>query len=108
MDLSVPGSAFTEFAAAYLQLAVTLGLVWLCWVLHGRYRKRYFGIWAVAWAIYALRVVAIVTFVETGVSWWLFWHQVTTGWTALAALATSSRSTLNPLAVCSANLAATL
>ena len=86
MDLTVPASASTELAAAYLQLAVTLGLVWLCWVLHGRYRKRYFGIWALAWAIYALRVVAIVTFVETGVSWWLFWHQVTTGWTALTLL----------------------
>ncbi len=83
MDLSASSA---ERAAAYLQLFVTLGLVWLCWVLHGRYRKRYFGIWALAWAIYALRVVAIVTFVETGVSWWLFWHQVTTGWTALALL----------------------
>lgn len=86
MDLSTPGSPFTELAAAYLQLAVTLGLVWLCWVLHGRYGKRYFGIWALAWTIYALRVMAIVTFVQTGVSWWLFWHQVTTGWTALALL----------------------
>jgi hypothetical protein len=63
MDLSASSA---ERAAAYLQLFVTLGLVWLCWVLHGRYRKRYFGIWALAWSIYALRVVAIVTFLQTG------------------------------------------
>lgn len=86
MDLSVPVVARTELAAAYLQLAVTLGLVTLCAVLHRRYRKRYFGLWAIAWAVYALRLGAIITFLHTGVSWWLFWHQVTTGWTALALL----------------------
>jgi hypothetical protein len=86
MDLTVPALARTELAAAYLQLAVTLGLVALCAVLHRRYRKRYFGLWAVAWAIYGLRLGAIVTFLHTGASWWLFWHQVTTGWTALALL----------------------
>lgn len=86
MDLSVPSQTQTELAAAYLQLAVTLGLVVLCGVLHRRYRKEYFGLWAVAWAIYGLRLVAIVTFLRTGASAWLFWHQVTTGWTALALL----------------------
>ena len=86
MDLSVPVVARTELAAAYLQLAVTLGLVTLCAVLHRRYRKEYFGLWAIAWAVYALRLGAIVTFLHTGASWWLFWHQVTTGWTALALL----------------------
>jgi len=86
MDISVPGAWTTEFAAAYLQLAVTLGLVGLCWVLHERYRKRYFGIWSLAWILYSLRILAITTFLHTGVSWWLFWHQVTTGWTALALL----------------------
>jgi signal transduction histidine kinase len=86
MDLTVPGVAATELAAAYLQLAVTLGLVVLCAVLHRRYRKQYFGLWAIGWAIYALRLGAIVTFLHTGTSWWLFWHQVTTGWTALALL----------------------
>ncbi|MEX2466575.1 MAG: GAF domain-containing sensor histidine kinase [Gemmatimonadota bacterium] len=86
MDLSVPSAVTTELAAAYLQLAITLGLIGLCWVLHRRYGKRYFGIWALAWIIYALRILAITTFLHTGVSWWLFWHQVTTGWTALALL----------------------
>ena len=86
MDLSVPVVGSSELAAAYLQLAVTFGLVGLCAVLHARYRKRYFGLWAVAWGVYALRLGAIVTFLHTGSSWWLFWHQVTTGWTALALL----------------------
>jgi signal transduction histidine kinase len=86
MDLTVPGVARAELAAAYLQLAVTLGLLVLCAVLHRRYRKEYFGLWAVAWGVYALRLGAILTFLHTGSSWWLFWHQVTTGWTALALL----------------------
>ena len=86
MDLTVPAAGVTELAAAYLQLAVTLGLVALCWVLHRRYRKHYFGLWAIAWAIYALRLGVILTFLHTGVTWWLFWHQVATGWTALALL----------------------
>jgi signal transduction histidine kinase len=86
MERFVPGTASIEFAAAYLQLVVTLGLVGLCWALHRRYRKPYFGLWALAWSVYALRVLAIVTFVRTGATWWLFWHQVTTGWTALALL----------------------
>lgn len=86
MDLSVPASATTELAAAYLQLAITLGLVALCAVLHARYRRRYFGLWALAWGVYALRLGSIVTFLHTGAPAWLFWHQVTTGWTALALL----------------------
>jgi len=86
MDLTSPSPTQTELAAAYLQLGVTLGLVLLCAVLHRRYRKRYFGLWAIAWAVYGLRLGAIVTFLHTGASGWLFWHQVTTGWTALALL----------------------
>ncbi|HET9949540.1 MAG TPA: histidine kinase [Longimicrobiales bacterium] len=86
MDLLVPVAARTELAAAYLQLAVTLGLVALCAVLHRRYAKRYFGLWAVAWGIYALRLGAIVTFLHTTEPAWLFWHQVATGWTAIALL----------------------
>ncbi|MEE2898721.1 MAG: sensor histidine kinase [Gemmatimonadota bacterium] len=86
MDLSIPDLERTEFAAAYLQLTVTLGLAVLCVVLSGRYRKPYFGLWALTWLLYALRLGAIITFLHTGVSWWLFWHQVLAGWTALALL----------------------
>lgn len=86
MDLSVPGAAYTELAAAYLQVAVTLGLIGLCALLHRRYRKPYFGLWGLAFTIYALRLGAIIAFLRTGQSGWLYWHQVTTGWTALALL----------------------
>jgi signal transduction histidine kinase len=86
MDFSVPSPAGTELAAAFLQLAVTLGLVLLCTILHRRYGKEYFGLWAVAWVVYGLRLGAIITFLFTGGAVWLFWHQVTTGWTALALL----------------------
>ena len=76
----------TELAAAYLQLAVTIGLVVLCGILNRRYRRQYFSLWALAWAVYSLRLVAIITFLITGVQVWLFWHQVATGWTAGAFL----------------------
>jgi len=86
MELSPLSAASSELAAAYLQLAITLGLVVLCSTLNRRYRRRYFGLWAIAWAVYALRLVAIITFLITGAEVWLFWHQVTTGWTAAALL----------------------
>jgi signal transduction histidine kinase len=86
MDLSVAESARSELAAAYLQLGITLGLAALCLVLHRRYQKPYFGLWALAWAVYALRLGAIISFFHTEAYWWLYWHQVTTGWTALALL----------------------
>lgn len=76
----------SELAAAYLQLAVSVGLVVLCAVLNRRYHRRYFGLWGVAWGLYALRLVAIITFLVTGAPAWLFWHQVATGWTAVALL----------------------
>lgn len=86
MDPAALPAPMSELAAAYLQLVVTLGLVALCAVLNQRYRRRYFGLWAVAWAVYSLRLVAIITFLTTGDRAWLFWHQVATGWTAAALL----------------------
>ncbi len=86
MDLSVSQAPLGELAAAYLQAVVTLGLVVLCGTLYHRYRKVYFALWAVAWAVYGLRLGAMIAFLHTGWSAWLYWHQVTTGWTALALL----------------------
>lgn len=86
MDLSVPAATLSELAAAYLQAAVTLGLIGLCVFLHRRYRKDYFGLWAVAWGLYGLRLACIIAFLHTGLYPWLYWHQVATGWTALALL----------------------
>lgn len=79
-------SAATELSAAFLQAAITVGLALICFYLYGRYRKPYFAWWAVAWSIYVLRLGAIISFMTTGADVWLYWHQVTTGWTALALL----------------------
>lgn len=86
MDVSAPLASGPELSAAYLQLVVTLALAALCAALHHRYGRTYFGLWALAWAIYALRLGAIVGFLRSGQSAWLFGHQVATGWSALALL----------------------
>ncbi len=86
MNLSIPATAMGELAPAYLQAIVTLGLAVVCLFLYQRYQKPYFGWWAVAWTLYGTRLVAIISFLYTGASGWLYWHQVTTGWTALALL----------------------
>ncbi|MBT8337324.1 MAG: GAF domain-containing sensor histidine kinase [Gemmatimonadetes bacterium] len=86
MDLSVPEVALSELAAAYFQAVITWGLAAMCALLYRRYRKPHFVAWAAAWSVYALRMGAIISFMHTEASAWLFWHQVLTGWTALALL----------------------
>jgi len=86
MDLTVPATALSELAAAYLQAAVTAALAVLCAALFVRYKKRHFVYWSIAWLLYALRLAAIISFIHTSDRLWLYWHQVTTGWTALALL----------------------
>jgi len=86
MDLSVPDASIIELAAAYFQALVTVALAVLAIQLHQRYQKAYFRDWAVAWGIYTLRLGAIILFLHTGRPVWLYYHQVFTGWTALALL----------------------
>ncbi|HEX9691661.1 MAG TPA: sensor histidine kinase [Gemmatimonadales bacterium] len=86
LAFEIPDSAASELAAAYLQGAITLGLVALFLFLHRRYRKPYFGWFALAWVVYGLRLAAIISFLTTQRAIWLYWHQVATGWTALALL----------------------
>lgn len=76
-----------ELAAALLQAAITAALAGVCGFLFQRYRKPYLAWWSVAWTLYLLRLAAIISFVSTQQRAWLYWHQVTTGWTALALLA---------------------
>jgi signal transduction histidine kinase len=78
--------AATELHAAVLLAAITLGLALVCGLLYQRYRKPYLGWLAVAWLLYLLRVGAIASFLATRQWSWLYWHQVLTGWTALALL----------------------
>ena len=76
----------TEVAAALLQAAVALTLALLSGGLFLRYRKDWLAWMAVAWTGYVLRLGIIVGFLLTRDWDWLYWHQVLTGWTALAVL----------------------
>ena len=85
-DLAVSAHDATELTAAFLQAGITIGLVTVCLYLYARYHKAYFALWALAWFLYALRLGAIISFLATEHWGWLYWHQVLTGWTALAFL----------------------
>jgi signal transduction histidine kinase len=86
LPLPPPTSSGIELDAAILQVAVTLGAALYALFLSRRYQKQYFRWLAVAWGLYVLRLGAIISFLVTENESWLFWHQVTTGWTALALL----------------------
>jgi signal transduction histidine kinase len=75
-----------ELDAALLQAAITAALAALCAFLYARYRKAYFWWWAAAWGLYFLRIAAITSFLLSEHRFWLYGHQVATGWTALALL----------------------
>jgi signal transduction histidine kinase len=83
---SSPPDLGTGFHAALLQTVITAALAALCAFLYSRYRKPYFRWWAAAWTLYLLRIGAIASFLATEDRAWLYWHQVITGWTALALL----------------------
>jgi signal transduction histidine kinase len=76
----------TELAATLLQGAITTGLAALCAHLYTRYHRPWFGWFALAWSIYVARLLCILSFILTTDRLWLYWHQVTTGWTALVLL----------------------
>ncbi len=86
MQWNVPEAALAALSAPVFQLAITVGVGVLCAYLWWRFGKLHFGWWALAWALYALRLGAIVTFLGTERPIWLFWHQVATGWTAVGLL----------------------
>ncbi len=81
-----PHPAPPDFSAAALQAIITFGLAALFAFLYRAYRKQYFAWWALAWLLYAGRLVMIITFLITRARIWLYWHQVLTGWTALTLL----------------------
>lgn len=86
MQGPIPAAATSELHAAFLQAVITAALAMLCAYLFRRYRKPYFAWWAGAWGVYLLRIGAITCFLLTSDWAWLYWHQVATGWTALALL----------------------
>jgi signal transduction histidine kinase len=87
--MQLPSSSGVELDAAILQVAVTLGAAMFATFLSGRYGKAYFRWLAVACFLYVARLGAIISFLVTRNESWLYWHQVTTGWTALALLWTA-------------------
>jgi signal transduction histidine kinase len=86
MESVMPLAAGSELADALFQALITAGLAIFALVLWWRVRARWFVWWAAAWALYFLRLVAIICFLASGDLAWLFWHQVVTGWVALAIL----------------------
>jgi signal transduction histidine kinase len=87
MNAAITPADNPELAAALLQAAITAALAGVCGFLFQRYRKPYLAWWSVAWTLYLLRLAAITSFIVTQQRAWLYWHQVATGWTALALLA---------------------
>ena len=81
-----PPVPVAELDAAILQGVVTIGLTFVAAFLYRRYRKAYFAWFTAAFALYVLRLAVIIAFVLTQNFTWLHWHQVVTGWTALALL----------------------
>ena len=81
--------AGAELAAVLLQISVTLGLMVVCAWQYREYRKPVFAWWSLAWGLYVVRLAAIGAFIFTRQTILLYWHQVFTGWTALAVLATA-------------------
>ena len=79
-------SLIVELDAALLQATITLLVMSLCTALWIRSKRAYFGWWAIAWGLYFARLGAILAFITTRQQGWLYWHQVITGWTALALL----------------------
>lgn len=86
MPDTLPLATATELADAAFQAAITAGLALFAVVLHRRIRERWLAWWAAAWGLYVLRLGAIIAFLASGNLVWLFWHQVATGWVALAIL----------------------
>ena len=76
----------TELAATLLQGAITAGLAAFCAHLYVRFQRPWFGWFAVAWCVYVARLMCISLFLISDQRVWLYWHQVTTGWTALVLL----------------------
>ena len=76
----------TELSAALLEATITLALAVLCAALWRRNKRPYFGWWALAFTLFLVRITVIAEFIATNGRAWLFWHQVITGWTAVALL----------------------
>lgn len=86
MPQTLPQAIAAELADATFQALITAGLAVFAFDLFRRLQQRWMAWWAAAWGLYVLRLGAIILFLRTSDRIWLFWHQVATGWVALAIL----------------------
>lgn len=77
---------FVECSALGFQSVVTSLLAIACYVLWRRQRRAYFLTWALAWAVYVVRLACMSTFLVRRDMVWLFLHQSATGVSALLLL----------------------
>lgn len=78
--------ATVELSALGFQALVTVLLALVYWGLWRQQHRPYFGVWALAWAVFAVRLGFISAFVVTRREVWLFAHQAATGISALLLL----------------------
>ena len=92
---------FVECSAIGFQSVLTSLLAIACYVLWRRHRHPYFGTWALAWAVYVVRLACMSAFLVRRDMVWLFLHQAATGVSALllllAALQISRGLVLRPV-----------
>lgn len=75
-----------ELSALAFEAVFTLLQALVYYALWHRQRRPYFATWAIAWALYALRLQFIAAYIVTRREPWLFAHQAATGLTALSLL----------------------
>ena len=75
-----------ELSALAFQSVFTLLQALVYYALWLRQRRPWFGTWAIAWALYALRLQCIAAYIVTRHEPWLFAHQAATGLTTLSLL----------------------
>ncbi len=85
--LDVMDRTFVECSALGFQSVVTSVLAIACYALWQRQRGAYFRTWALAWAVYVVRLACMSAFLVRRDMIWLFLHQAATGVSALLLLA---------------------
>ena len=84
--LAAQAGSTVELSALAFQSVFTLLQALVYYALWLRQRRPWFATWALAWALYALRLQCIAAYIVTRHEPWLFAHQAATGLTTLSLL----------------------